>query len=373
MTSITALEKSPLFEQAGYENISQYLADELTPLVQSVDTEGVYPRAIVKGLGELGGFGAKTAASSVSLIDQVRLTTAVGRHCGATSFTVWCQLASAWYLDKAPESAPREQFLDAVLKGDQPAGSGMSNFLKHDAGIEKIRLNAKSVPGGYEVSGVLPWVSNLDHGHLLFTAASVAEDRYIMFATPIDVAGLELHACPTFSGMEGTSTWNVRLNKVFVPQQQVLAHPEQFRQFIDRVKPGLVLTQVGIGLGVMAGCLKILEADRAQVSTNQFLDLDHEAIANAMHDIEKRAAALANADGVSQLHFLQVMRLRASVSEWSLKASQTAALHVGARGYLMRHPAQRRLREAMFVAIVTPALKHLRSEIQRLEVLLEAA
>jgi hypothetical protein len=33
----------------------------------------------------------------------------------------------------------------------------------------------------------------------------------------------------------------------------------------------------------------------------------------------------------------------------------------------MRHPAQRRLREAVFVAIVTPALKHLRKEISALQ------
>jgi hypothetical protein len=33
----------------------------------------------------------------------------------------------------------------------------------------------------------------------------------------------------------------------------------------------------------------------------------------------------------------------------------------------MRHPAQRQLREAVFVAIVTPALKHLRKEIRDLE------
>jgi hypothetical protein len=33
----------------------------------------------------------------------------------------------------------------------------------------------------------------------------------------------------------------------------------------------------------------------------------------------------------------------------------------------MRHSAQRRLREAVFVAIVTPALKHLRKEIRDLE------
>jgi hypothetical protein len=33
----------------------------------------------------------------------------------------------------------------------------------------------------------------------------------------------------------------------------------------------------------------------------------------------------------------------------------------------MRSPAQRRLREAYFIAIVTPATKHLRKEIARLE------
>ena len=35
-------------------------------------------------------------------------------------------------------------------------------------------------------------------------------------------------------------------------------------------------------------------------------------------------------------------------------------LHCGARGYLKSHRAQRRLREAYFVAIVTPATKQLR-------------
>jgi hypothetical protein len=40
---------------------------------------------------------------------------------------------------------------------------------------------------------------------------------------------------------------------------------------------------------------------------------------------------------------------------------------MGAKGYLQRSPAQRRLREAYFVAIVTPAIKHLRREIARVE------
>ncbi|EMS2476279.1 acyl-CoA dehydrogenase, partial [Neisseria gonorrhoeae] len=42
-------------------------------------------------------------------------------------------------------------------------------------------------------------------------------------------------------------------------------------------------------------------------------------------------------------------------------------LHSGAKGYLMRSPAQRRVGEAMFVAIVTPAIKHLCKEIAAIE------
>jgi alkylation response protein AidB-like acyl-CoA dehydrogenase len=64
---------------------------------------------------------------------------------------------------------------------------------------------------------------------------------------------------------------------------------------------------------------------------------------------------------------LAVLKARAGTSELALRAANSAVLHAGARGYLMRHSAQRRLREAVFVAIVTPALKHLRKEIRDLE------
>jgi len=49
----------------------------------------------------------------------------------------------------------------------------------------------------------------------------------------------------------------------------------------------------------------------------------------------------------------------------TLRAANAAMLHQGARGYLRTATAQRRLREAYFVAIVTPSLKHLRREIAR--------
>ncbi|MGH7073041.1 MAG: hypothetical protein ACREFD_02425 [Stellaceae bacterium] len=61
-----------------------------------------------------------------------------------------------------------------------------------------------------------------------------------------------------------------------------------------------------------------------------------------------------------------VLRLRLDAAEYSLKAAHAAMLHLGARGYLRAARAQRRHREAYFIAILTPATKQLRQELTSL-------
>ena len=64
-----------------------------------------------------------------------------------------------------------------------------------------------------------------------------------------------------------------------------------------------------------------------------------------------------------------MLKVRGEAAELSLRAAQAALLHQGARGYLMKSAPQRRVRESHFVAIVTPAIKHIRKEIARLQAL----
>ena len=59
-----------------------------------------------------------------------------------------------------------------------------------------------------------------------------------------------------------------------------------------------------------------------------------------------------------------VLALRLHLGEASVAAAHAAMLHCGARGYLRSHRVQRRLREAYFVAIVTPATKQLRKMLE---------
>jgi alkylation response protein AidB-like acyl-CoA dehydrogenase len=72
-------------------------------------------------------------------------------------------------------------------------------------------------------------------------------------------------------------------------------------------------------------------------------------------------------------HVIDVLDARAHASELALRAAQSALLHAGARGYLLSSDVQRRVRESHFVAIVTPAIKHLRKEIARLSALEQPA
>ena len=62
-----------------------------------------------------------------------------------------------------------------------------------------------------------------------------------------------------------------------------------------------------------------------------------------------------------------VVQARLSASELALRASQATMLHAGASAYRLHSVYDRKLREAYFVAIVTPALKHLKKLLYDLE------
>lgn len=352
--------------------ITQLIQTELAPQVQAIDQEGLYPKQFMHKLGALGGFSAalptEIGGSGAGLATQIEVTAKVAEQCGSTSFLVWCQSSCAWYLHNSQNQAVRDRYLNDVAQGRLLAGTGMSNTVKHLAGIEKIHLRAQRDGDGYVVNGSLPWVSNVGDGHLAIVAAAVEGEGYIMFATHSSAPGFSSRPCLNFSGLEGTQTLNLRFQNVKVSADDILAHPDQFKQYISRIKPGFVLGQIGMGIGIVRACIEINRESNTSVGhVNAFLDDQDEDLAVALADIEAQVTALAPSAEIGTADMLQVLKARAAISELTLRAANSAVLHAGAKGYLMIHPAQRRLREAVFVAIVTPALKHLRKEIHDME------
>lgn len=351
-------------------DIARYADRELKPLARAVDRDGLYPETFLRGLGELHGYGGagESGQPSVDLSHQLKVIEAVGQRCGATAFSVWCQSACAWYLQCSANAAPRRNYLRGVLAGSLLAGTGLSNTLKHLSGLEDMRLHAcVQNDGSYVVDGALPWISNLGRGHILLTAAAVESGGYVMFAIRMDAPGIRIKACPQFSGMMGVGTYSVRFRSAIVTAEDVLAGPDQFESFIALIKPGMILSQVGIGLGIIKGCVDIVKAIHVKSRTNRFLEDSEVEIHDDLVAMEEEAQSLARDVHSGDVSLLSVLRLRARISERTLRIVESTVLRCGARGYLSSHPVQRRMREAIFVAIFTPALKHLRKEIHGLQ------
>ena len=373
---MTAAEK--LHPHTGHSeliaSVQGLVRSQLAPQTVQIDRQGVYPAGFMHELGSLGGYrqhlgsgGARGPAGPGDFGAAINVMDAVSSECMSTGFCVWCQDALGWYLENADDPSVRDHLLPKIADGRQLGGTGLSNALKHFASIEPLKIRLKRVDGGYVANGTLPWVSNLASDHA-FAAIFEVEggNRNVMAVTFCDQPGFSLQQCAEFTALEGSGTYACHFRDCFIPDSQVVS--EDVRALMSRIRSGLVLMQMGMGLGLVQGCIDIMEGMReTQGHVNRYLDEQPESLAEDLADARQATQALAGEIGdESESLFADVLQLRHSASELALRASQAAMLHAGARGYLADAAAQRKLRESYFVAIVTPAIKHLRKELERL-------
>ena len=356
--------------------VRSLIATALVPKILDVDLKAEYPEDFLRALGKIGGFRGAVApefgGNGLGMKHVVQVMEEVAKECLSSAFLVWCQTACARYIQMSNNDWLKKQYLPRIASGELLAGTGLSNTVKSCDTIEDFRLVARRVEGGYIINGVLPWVSNLGPSHVFTTGCPVAsEDNKLVFVlVDCSQAGFKLVDCAHFIGIDGTRTLACHFKESFVPDSMVLAHPSESENYVKRIKPGMIHAQMGMGLGLIDACCKLMhQSNRTHAHVNQYLDdqvEDIEAILSgariAVYDIADELS-----DGPASGRTLDILKLRLAGGELSLRAANAAMLYQGAKGYLVRNPAQRRLREAYFVAIVTPATKHLRREIARIE------
>ena len=350
-------------------NLRTVINQVLTPKVQDIDLKGEFPKDIMHALGGVGAFSHAVSSdhqgSGKGLRVAVQSIEEISKDCLSTGFIAWCQVACTWYLQNTENTELQQTLLPGIAAGKVLAGTGLSNPMKHFADIEKIALTATQVDGGYVVNGMLPWVSNLGPGHYFGIAAKLADsDEYMMAIASDDLEGMTLRCNAHFIALEGTGTYSCVFRNVFIPDASVLAAPCE--NYVACIRPGFILTQVGMGLGLTASCIEQMRRSNKRLGhVNQFLDEQVEDLEEDLHLARVNTYALADqlndCTGVADKALIRgIIQARITAAELSLRSSQAAMLHAGARAYVHGNPVERKMREAYFVAIVTPALKHLK-------------
>src|SRR5713226_291155 len=335
---------------------------DLAPLAADIDSGAVYPADLLRRLGDAGAWGShRPNDGAADLRCAIQSIAALGEVCGATAFMAWCQNTLVWYAANSGNPA-LAGFTNDVATGKILGGTGLSNPMKSFFGIERLKLKGRKVDGGYVVRGALPWVSNLGPDHLFGTIFEI-EDRpgeIVMFLADCSNPAITLQPCKPFLAMDGTGTFGVQFRDAFISSDHILAEPAG--PFVKTIRSGFILLQAGMGLGLIKDCVAIMnEVAQPLGHVNRYLPQQPVDFGEMLSDLESETMELAaepyNAD---DSYWRRVLALRLNLGEASVAAAHTAMLHCGARGYLKSHRVQRRLREAYFVAIVTPATKQLR-------------
>jgi alkylation response protein AidB-like acyl-CoA dehydrogenase len=336
---------------------------ELAPLAAAIDAGEVYPADLLRRLGDVGAWAShRPDDGAADLRCAIQSISALGEVCGATAFMAWCQNTLVWYAANSGNPALVARFADAVSSGKILGGTGLSNPMKSLFGIEKLKLKGRKVDGGYVVRGALPWVSNLGPDHLFGTIFEIENQpgEIVMFLADCSDPAVTLQPCKPFLAMDGTGTYGVQFRDALIPDDRILAEPAG--PFVKKIRAGFILLQMGMGLGLIKDCIAIMnEVDAPLGHVNRYLPQQPANFEDLLSDLETETMALARDPfNPGDSYWRRVVALRLNLGEASVAAAHAAMLHCGARGYLMSHRAQRRLREAYFVAIVTPATKQLR-------------
>ena len=340
--------------------VQKIASSDLNAQIVEID-RGAYPEQVMRSFGAAGAYGTHLLGGAPDLREAIANMSIVSQTCTATGFMTWCQDTLGWYVLNTDNIELRERLLPKVASDPQLGGTGLSNPMKTFYGIEQLRLKAKRVAGGYVVRGVLPWVSNLGADHVFGAICEVEDDsQRVMFLADCAGQGVTLKPCEPFLAMDGTGTYAVQFRDAFVPDSMVLAHDAM--SYVKKIRAGFLLLQFGMAFGLVRDCIAMMKEVRPALGhINSYLPEQPEHFEEALEKIEAETMQLAATPYDPSLAFWRrIIELRLAGGEASVAAANAAMLHCGARGYVAAHRAQRRLREAWFIAIVTPATKQLR-------------
>ncbi len=359
---------------ANFDEIERISSDSLSGLAKKIDDERVYPEDIIRAYGAAGAYSTHLGGldGNVDLKDAIMAMARASEECLSTGFCVWCQDTLGWYIASSDNDFLKSNVLPKVARGEALGGTGMSNPMKAMGEIEPMRLKGVRVDGGYKVKGMLPWVSNLvEDGYFgtMFHVDVEGEDKPKRVMAIIHAAwdGIKLRLDHEFVAMGGTATCNVQMRDVFVPDEYVLADPAE--AFVKRMRAGFTILQCGMAAGIIKNCIDLMKQVKEPLGhVNQYLEkqpedieAEYEALVGEVLEMAKTPYDDSNA------FYKRVLTARLRGGELAVEAAHWAQLHCGARGYVTQGVAQRRLREAYFIAIVTPATKHLRKLIAELD------
>lgn len=314
------------------------LFTRITDHAELTDVQGV-PRQFLEDLATAGFMGERLVTGPYQRECAERLAMA-----DASTWFCWVQHISPYRgLVDAEPSEPKDRWLAGVASGAQVGAVAFAHVRRPGSPNPAV----VRVPGGLEVTGTLDWVTSWDIADCVMVMVR-ADDELITFYMPAGhardalPAGMTVDAPLQLLALSGTHTRPVHFDETFIPDAWV-TRVESFREWsaIDALKTAETNPAT---FGLIRGAV----AELMYVGSSR----KDAAITELAHAFAERTRSLrAQAyEGVVRSRE-EKLALRAQALDLATRSAQ--AVVVARAGAAMRigFPAERRVREAMFLLV----------------------
>ena len=121
----------------------------------------------------------------------------------------------------------RDKVLPELLSGKQIGSVGISHLTTSRQHLGRPAVLAKPVPGGFRISGNIPWVTGASKVEQMVVGASLGDESQVLLLVPPNLDGVRPGKGAEMIAMSASCTDAVELNNVFVPDDLVLAGPRE--------------------------------------------------------------------------------------------------------------------------------------------------
>lgn len=286
---------------------------------------------------------------------------AVAKQSLAAGFIFWAQRSFIDYLLQQPEAPLSTYYLPALTQGKIAGATGLSNAIKFLGGAEPLQIQAKATPDGWELTGRLPWISNLHPAHFVVAvAAQISKEQAGIFLLQHDDLGLKRSTDLNLHCMQGSHTAALELQQCVLSSDRLIH--SQAPEFIAQIRPQFLTLQCALSVGVALASLdQILQHPRR-----------YEAVAHQAQQLRHAVIELSQQllNGVAQGTWLaepdRLFSLRIQLAQYTQQSSLLELQLEGGASYLhgQREPTLRRVREALFLPLVSPTITQLQQQLQ---------
>jgi len=339
---------------------NSFLLQQVAPKANEIDSN---PQALFEALQGLGKLNLLALRSDKQLSEETfgDFQELIARYSGALAFVQTQHQSAAAMLIASTNSELQQAYLKRMGNGQVLIGVGFSQLRR---GGEPLTL-AVPVAGGYQLDGVVPWVTGWNLFQHFIVAATLPDGSAVFGIVPFVQTSQKAGGEITFTtpaqlaAMTSSNTVSATLTRWFLPQERVVfIKPPGWIQENDKNN---VLRATFLATGCAFAGLDIIDAAKESKS----LPFITNAFESLLHELNKCRTLIREAQQKS-IGTAERLQMRAWAIDLATRIAHAAVtVSSGAANY-MHHPAQRVYREALVFTVTGQTTAVMEATLERL-------